>query len=52
MPVSLAPGRFDFGEMERSTRLSDSAEDCYVFFVDAIKPAAPTRKWPFRRRNA
>jgi SAM-dependent methyltransferase len=51
MPVSLAAGKFDFGEMARNARLADSAEDCYVFFVDAVKPAAATRKWPLRRRN-
>jgi hypothetical protein len=51
MPVSLTAGRFDFGEMERNTSLSNAAEDCYVFFVDAVKPAAAARRWPFSRRK-
>jgi len=51
MPVSLATGQFDLGEMARNARLSDSAEDCYVFFVDAVKPAAVARKWLFQRRK-
>jgi len=52
MPVSLTAGKFDLVEMALNARLSDSAEDCYVFFVDAVKPAAMARKWPFQRRNA
>ena len=51
MPVSLTAGKFDFGEMERNTSLSNTAEDCYVFFVDAVKPAAAARRWPFPRRK-
>lgn len=47
MPVSLATGQFDLSEMARNATLSDSAKNCYAFFVDAAKPAA-ARRWPFR----
>jgi ubiquinone/menaquinone biosynthesis C-methylase UbiE len=50
VPVSLAAGRFDADEMERGAAVVRSTENCYAFFVDAVKPVSPRRsKWPFRR---
>jgi ubiquinone/menaquinone biosynthesis C-methylase UbiE len=53
MPASLAAGKFDPREMVRgSGEIVDAAEDCYVFFADAIKPEAGRKRWPFLRGGA
>ncbi|MGO9128899.1 MAG: methyltransferase domain-containing protein [Bryobacteraceae bacterium] len=41
MPESLASGRFDLNELARNCRLSDDPEEGYLFFIDAVKAAAP-----------
>jgi len=42
MPGTVASQLFDFGEMARNCALSDDVGNCYLFFLDVLKPAAAT----------
>jgi hypothetical protein len=39
MPVTVARKIFDLSEMARNCSLSDDPEICYLFYLDAVKPA-------------
>jgi len=38
MPATVASRLFDFGEMAQNALLSDDPENCYLFYIHAIKP--------------